>query len=299
MRLVSVRSQKKRNAQIFESAMGMRLDYDKPRSFNEKLNWIKFYWRDPLVTKCSAKDTVRGYIREVLGNDSDRYLTSLEGEGVYFNPQHINFEDLPDSFVLKANNGSGTNIICPDKSKLDKEKALRIMVEWMKPGSSHYYHKFEWGYKNIKPAIICEEFLGDMGTVRDYKVFCFNGQPRFIYVSNELDEHKKHIEMDYLTLDWRKTGYVRKKYKPPKNKFPKPVFLNEIVELSRLLCRPFPFVRVDFIEHKNKPKIIEMTFYPAGGTGAFEDIRHDYDIGDMLKLPKPKNPARFFEIIYN
>lgn len=297
-RIETVEAQKRRNAAIFESTMGEVLDYDNPQSFNQKLNWLKFYWRDPLITRCSAKDTVREYVLEVLGSGAKKYLTNLVGEEVYFRVDDINFEALPDKFVLKANNGSGTNIVCPNKSKLDIQQAKHKLSEWMAPANNYFYHKYEWGYKNIKPAIVCEEFLGNYGEVRDYKLFCFNGEPKFVYVSNEFDDHKKHIDMDYLTLEWKPTGYIRKSYKPPKTPFPRPDSLDVMVDLSKKLARPFPFVRVDFFEVEGVPKVVEMTFYPSGGTGAFENIEHDYEIGDMLRLPKPKNKASVLDLLW-
>lgn len=292
---ILVRTQKRLNAEIFESTMGYKLDYSNPRTFNEKLNWLKFNWRDTLVTKCSAKDTVREYVVDTLGKNSGKYLTSLVGEGVYFRAEDVDFESLPNQFALKANNGSGTNIICSDKSKLDIKQTKETLSQWLNPKNNYFYHKFEWGYKNIKPAIVCEEYLGDWGAVRDYKIFCFNGEPRFIYVSNEFDSRKKHIDMDYLTLDWKPTGYTRKAYKPPKEIFKKPTSLDEMINVAKKLSGPFPFVRVDFFEVKGTPKVAEMTFYPSGGTGAFENIEHDYEIGFMLSLPKAKNRARVFE----
>ena len=287
---------KKLNAEIFESIMGYKLDYNNPLSFNQKLNWLKFYWHDPLITRCSAKDTMRDYVREVLGNGADKYLTKLVGESIYFKAEHIDFDALPDRFALKANNGSGTNIVCSEKSSLNIEETKKILSQWLHPKNNYFYHKFEWGYKDIKPAIVCEEYLGDWGTVRDYKIFCFNGEPQFIYVSNEFDSHKKHIDMDYLTLDWGSTGYTRKSYKPPKEPFEKPVSLDEMIAVAKKLAKPFPFVRVDFFEINNVPKVAEMTFYPSGGTGAFENIEHDYEIGEMLKLPKSKNKTSIFDI---
>lgn len=290
-------AQKKRNAEIFESAMGYKLSYKNPRSFNEKLNWLKFYYRDPLMTQCSGKDTVRDYVRDVLGDESAKYLTKLVGKGVYRSVDEIDFNDLPNQFALKLNSGSGTNIVCSNKDSLNEVDAKARMASWLQLGNNYYNHKFEWGYKDVEPAIVCEEFLGDMGTIRDYKIFCFNGEPRFIYVSNEYDEFKQHITMDYLTLDWKKTSYVRKKYKPPEQAFEKPPFLNEIISVARKLSEPFPFVRVDFVGVDGQPKVIEMTFYPSGGTGSFEDVAHDYEIGDMLIMPRPKNPAYLIERI--
>lgn len=281
---------------MFKNSLGYELNYINPKSFNEKLNWLKFNYRDPLIMQCSGKDTVRDYVYGVLGKKAKKYLVELEAKGVYNSVDEINFANLPDSFALKVSNGSGKNIICPNKSKLDIPCSINKLKEWTKPESNHYYNFYEWGYKNVTTRIICEKFLGEWGKVRDYKFFCFNGKPKFIYVSNEHDPNKEHIDMDHLTLDWKSTGYIREKYKPPTKPFEKPNSLNEMIELSKKLSKPFPFVRVDFFNVKECPKIAEMTFYPAAGYGAFENRDHDYEIGRMLKLSSKKNPARIFDI---
>lgn len=245
-----VSSQKRKNAEHFKESMGYELNYRHPETFNEKLNWLKFNYRDKLMTVCSGKDTVRGYIKQTLGLSSKKYLVRLVGEGVYASVQKNIFDDLPQKFVLKLNNGSGKNIICADKDKLNKEETLNLLNKWLCPESNHYFNFYEWGYKGVVSKIVAEEFLGDWGSVRDYKIFCFNGVPRFIYVSDEFDSDKKTIDMAYLNLNWETAGYTRKTYKPPKNGFEKPRSLKEMVQIARKLSKPFPFVRVDFLRLK-------------------------------------------------
>lgn len=297
MKLRTVNSIKRHNSMMFKSALGYDLNYDNPRTFNEKLNWLKFNYRDPLMSECSGKDTVRSFICRTLGeDDSVNYLTKFEGGGVYSHSSEIDFDSLPSQFVLKLNNGSGQNIICTDKSKLSIKDTIDTLDKWLSPEFNHYYNFYEWGYKNTTSTIVCEEFLGDWGSVRDYKFFCFNGEPRFVYVSNEFDSEKKHIDMDYLNLDWSPTGYVRKSYKPPASPFDKPRHLDLMIDLSRRLSGPFPFVRVDFFEVDDILKIAELTFYPAAGYGAFEDISQDREIGDMLFLPNKLRAARLISL---
>ena len=298
MNIMWVKDQKKHNADMFSMALGYDLRYDRPQTFNEKLNWLKFNYRDPLMTMCSGKDTVREYVSNTLGVKVNRYLTKLVGKGPYSSVNDIDFDTLPKSFALKLNNGSGTNIICSDKTNLNIKQTKEQLEEWLMPEYNHYYNFYEWGYKNVKPKIVCEEYLGDWGSIRDYKVFCFNGEPRFFYVSDEFDSSKKIIDMDYLTLDWQPTGYVRKSYKPPEKPFNRPVSLDEMIVIAKKLAKPFPFVRVDFFEIDSTPKVAELTFYPAAGYGAFEKVEHDLEIGKMLRLPKPMNSARLLEIGY-
>lgn len=298
MKFKPVDAVKKRNAAIFKRELGYDLDYNSPKTFNEKLNWLKFNYRDPMMTTCSGKDTVRSYIRQVLGGSCQEFLVGLVGQGVYSSAAEINFNELPDQFVLKLNNGSGKNLIVSDKSKINIDDTRALLDKWLHPSSNHYYNFYEWGYKNVKPRIVCEEYLGDWGSVRDYKFFCFNGEPGFVYVSNEYDSRKEQIDMKYLTLDWESKDYVRKSYKPSKFKIPRPDALDLMIDTSKKLSAKFPFVRVDFFDIGGVPKIAELTFYPSAGYGGFESIEHDRQIGDMLKLPNQKRPARLYEMGY-
>lgn len=288
--------QKKKNAELFKLNTGYEMDYHNPKTFNEKLNWIKFNYRDPLMTKCSGKDSVREYVRTVLGEGADRYLIPLSGGGVYDTLSDTDYDSLPEKFVLKLNNGSGKNIVCGSKSHANKQDILKEVSDWLKPGSNHYFSFFEWGYKNVKPKIVCEEYLGDIGTIRDYKFFCFNGVPRFIYVSQEYDSAKSKIDMEYVDLNWNRLNYKRKSYNPPVKSFEEPNSLQDMIKVAEALSRPFPFVRVDFFEVDDEPKVVELTFYPGAGYGAFESIDTDLHIGSMLRLPKPMRKARFIDI---
>lgn len=297
MKLVRTAKQKKHNAEIFKASVGYDLDYNSPKTFNEKLNWLKFNYRDPLITVCSGKDTVREYVVDVLGEEEgSKYLVNLVGEGIYDSVNDIDFTKLPDKFVLKVNNGSGKNIICNSKCDLIIEDVMNKLTEWTRPEANHYYNFYEWGYKNVQTRIVCEEFLGNWGEVRDYKFFCFNGEPRFVYVSDEFDSNKENIDMDYLNLDWSKTGFIRKSYKPPVRPFKKPESLMQMINIAKKLSNKFPFVRVDFFDVNNSPKVVEMTFYPAAGYGAFENKENDIEMGSMLYLPKKLNHAKMFAI---
>lgn len=250
---------------------------DAPITFNEKLQWYKLYYRDPLLTQCSDKYLVRDYIEDKVGQE---YLVKLLGVYDEINASDLN--ELPKQFVLKVNHGSAQNIICTNKSKLDKQEVIEKIEQWMKPSSNHYFSSYEWGYKDIKPKIICEEYLG---VVSDYKIYCFNGKAQLILFATD---RQTELKMDFLNLNWEKLPFQR----GPKNidkKYDKPKQLNTLIKIANKLAKPFPFVRVDFFIVKNKIYVGEMTFYPSAGLTPFEPIEWDYKLGNMLDLPTKKS----------
>ncbi len=166
------------------------LDLDNPKTFNEKINWLKLYYRDPLITQCSDKYAVRQYIADKIGEE---YLVPLLG--VWDKAGDIDFDKLPEKFVLKVNWGSGQNIIVRDKSTLDIQAATAQLNRWMSKENNHYRQNMEWGYKNIKPKIIAEEYLDEFETENpaDYKIYSIHGTPKILmYITGRSSaEHKR------------------------------------------------------------------------------------------------------------
>jgi len=274
----------------FESQLGYALDLDHPETFNEKLQWLKLNYRDPLMTRCTDKIGVRDYVADTAGRE---YLTEMLA--VFDSAADIDFEALPSRFVLKTTNGSGTNIFCPDKDELDITQARAQLASWLRPSASQYNLGYEWGYKNVVPRSLCEEYLGDAGTIKDYKFFCFAGEPRLIYVSTEHGS-KADIDMDFMDVEWRRLPYRRTSYAWHDAVPEHPKHLDVMVDLARRLAQPFPFVRVDLYEIDSRVLFSELTFYPANGTGAFENLEHDREIGAMLPLPRKRHAARPMEL---
>lgn len=272
--------------QQYRNIFGRDVDFDNPKTINEKIQWLKIHYRDSKLTKCTDKYAVRKYVAKTIGK---KYLPGLIG--VYSSVDEINFESLPHKFALKTTNGSGTNIICSNIDNFKVDVARQRLSDWLKPESNHYYHGYEWSYKYIKPKIICEEFLGEQGNLKDYKFFCFNGVPRFIYVSTEYGS-KEQIDIDFFDTNWNKLPYTRKAYKGHGNTPEKPQNLQLMLNLATKLAKDFPFVRIDFFDTKDRVVFSEMTFYPANGVGAFEDYQHDLEIGSMLSLPKKTGFAK-------
>jgi len=187
----------------FRRYAGYKLNLDQPQTFNEKLQWLKLYYhRHPnqLLTVCADKVAVRDYIAKKIGEE---YLVPCLG--VWDNPDDIDFDKLPDRFVLKVNWGSGQNIIVKDKSALDIADTREKLRQWMKPESNHYFAFFEWPYKNIKPKIIAEKFL-DFGTdLLDYKIMCYNGQPKNLFVCSE---RFSGLKVTFFDLNWERLPFT-------------------------------------------------------------------------------------------
>jgi hypothetical protein len=265
----------------FKSRIGRDINFDNPTLYNDKLQWLKLYWRDELAIKCANKYYVRDFIKENIG---DKYLNNLYG--VYDKPNDINFEILPSKFALKATHASGLNIICEDKAKLDIKKSISEMKRWLIVDYS--IHNLEWVYKS-KPKIICEEYLGDNQTdeLKDYRFFCFNGKPKFISVDFSIT-NKKKTRRNLYDLNWKLIDAEITYPKETSYELEKPKKLNEMIELSRKLSKPFPHVRVDFYYLKDEIYFGELTFFHQSGMGPIRPLEFEKQMGDWLILPSKK-----------
>ena len=266
----------------FRNALGYELNLENPKTFNEKLQWLKLYYHDPLMTKCADKYLVREYIKETIGEE---YLIPLIG--VWNKVEDIDFDSLPNQFVLKVNWGSGQNIIVKDKSQLNIEEAKNQLRYWMLPTSNHYYYSYEWAYKNIKPKIICEKYIEQTdGNLFDYKIFCFNGEPKYIQV--DIDRFTNHKRCFY-DINWNKLNFkTHILFEFYADEVKKPDNLNKMLSFCRILSKQFNHVRVDFYTIDNKLYFGELTFYHGNGIEQFSIEEWDYKFGELLKLPKEK-----------
>lgn len=264
------------------------LNLDNPQGFNEKLNWLKLYDRKDIYTIMSDKYEVRKYIKETIGG---KYLIPLIG--VYDDPEEIDFDKLPDSFVIKWNHNSGQGMcLCKDKDGLDKKSVINSLK---KARNYRYYEKsLEWPYKNIKPKIVIEEFIEDKseknksGTLIDYKFYCFNGEPRFLYVgTDDITGGKKgEARLTFLNMNWGPVQFYREDHRQIGFDVDKPDKFDEMVEISRKLSKDIPFVRVDLYCVNDRILFSEMTFFPGGGYGFFNPEEWERKIGDLIILPE-------------
>ena len=249
---------------------------DNPSTFNEKLTWEKLYYRNPLMTVCADKVKGRDYFCDKV-NGGEKYL--VKQYGIYESPEEIDFNSLPNSFVLKSNWGSGRQFVVKDKSKFDIEAAKNEMKLWMQKESNQYYFSFETGYKDIEPKIVCEEFLDF-----DYKLefFCFNGEPKFFWIV--FDDKTDNTSANFYSLDWENL-HIFNHYPNFDKEIVKPSCYEEILDNSKKMCGDFPFVRCDFYITKNGYRFSEMTFFHWGANQNFEPYEWNKKIGDMMKLP--------------
>lgn len=271
-------SDKKLIKSRFKKRLDRRVDLNNPQKFNDKLQWLKLNWHDELATSCADKYDVRKIVGQRIG---ESYLNELID--VYESVEEIDLEKLPDQFVLKGTHGSGFNIICTDKSKLNWLEEKKVMNRWL--STNYYYKNREWVYRDIKPRIICEKYLEELasGDLRDYKVFCFNGKPKLIQV--DFDRQYNH-RRNFYDLNWNFID-VEIKYPNDPNEFiPRPIKLTEILKLSEKLSKGFPHVRVDFYIVENNIKFGELTFFHESGMGKFSSEEFELKMGSWLKLPQ-------------
>ena len=269
----------------FCKRIGYDLDMDNPKSFNEKIKWLKFNYHNPLVTKCADKYRAREYIADKIGPE---YLVDLHG--VYDNADEIDFEKLPDQFVLKVNWGCKQNIICRSKKNLDIKYVREKLRKWMMPSENHYFWEFEWGYKDIKPKIICEKYMPEIsdGTA-EFEFFCFNGEPKWIMVRG-FDKRGRPIADDF-DINFKRLPFTRKRTHAKgcsAGPVSKPRELKKMLELCRVLSAPFPLVRINIYRLKHGLKIGELTFTPGDGKDKFKPQEWDFKIGEWLKLPEKR-----------
>ena len=253
-----------------------KVDLKNPQTFNEKIQWLKLhdYPNNPLVIQGADKYRVRKYVEEKgLGN----ILVPLIGE--WDDPDKINWDELPDKFVLKCNHGCAYNIVCSDKSTFDKEDAIKKMKKWMKEDFGAF--NIETHYSKIVPHITCEEYLGEC--ITDYKFFCFNGKPQYIYISSDLI-HDRQAQIGFFYLDGKKMPLIRDDY-APMDIDQLPNFFEDMKRDAEVLCQDFPFVRVDFFIANNTYYFAELTFTPSGGMMPFNPTKYDLEWGKMLTLP--------------
>jgi hypothetical protein len=248
-----------------------------PKTFSEKIQWIKVYGRLERYTKYVDKYEVRDFITKTLGKE---YLIPLLG--VWNSFEEIDFDRLPNQFVLKATHGCAYVYICRNKETLDIHSLRNTVKKWL---HENFYNKTrELQYRDCKPRIICEQYMEDeSGELIDYKILCFNGLPQFIEVhTGRLLTHNA----DYKDLNWRKLP-MSCVLGPNSNKeLRKPKHLKTMINIARILSKPFPFVRVDLYYVKEKIYFGELTFTPANGLGRFEPPEVESKLGELFDLSK-------------
>lgn len=263
----------------FRKKLERDLDLENPIKFNDKLQWLKLYWRDPVAEVCADKFAVRKYVKDKIGN---KYLNEIYD--VYDSVDEINLDRLPNKFVLKATHGSGYNVVCVNKKDVNWNSEFKKLQRTMK--KNYYWENREWVYKNIKPRIISEKFLkqDDGDELRDYRFFCFNGEPKFITVDFSITDKKK-TRRNLYDLHWNLLDAEISYPKETKIKVDKPNKLEEMIVLSRKLSSGFPHARIDFYYIDNTIIFGEITFFHQSGMGKIKPIEFEMQMGNWLELP--------------
>lgn len=265
---------------FYRLKMGRRLNLTNPKRFSEKLQWLKLYDRKPEYTKMVDKITAKEFVAKKIGN---QYIIPTLGTWSRF--EEIDFDMLPNKFVLKTNNGGGSSgvIICKDKTLLDKKTAKQKLDNSLK--QNIYQFLREWPYKDVEPKILAEELLEDFGPhgLMDYKVFCCEGEPRMVKVNYDVatDYH-----VSWYDLDWNKIEGTTI-FDPIDNSvdIARPALLDELLDKSRILSKGTHFLRVDFYCVNGGLRFGELTFFPGSGFEPFEPDTFDIEIGQWIKLP--------------
>lgn len=248
------------------------VNLNNPKTIQDKLAWLNIYDINPLKVKCADKLGVKEYSKEVLGED-----ICIKTIKVYNNTKSINWNELPNQFVIKCNHGSGMNIIVKDKSKLNKPRTIRTLNRWLKDDFA-FRNGFEAHYHDIKHKIFVEEYMNDgHKTLHDYKFWCFNGEPK-IWTINDGNGHG---DIMYYKMDGSEINLYGVKHH---NDYKKPINFNKMVEYASKLSESFKFVRVDFYEIKNKIYLGEMTFMPGAAKFKYKKKEYDIMVGEMLEL---------------
>ena len=263
----------------YRSMFHKKLDLCNPQTFNEKLQWLKLYDRNPLYTTLVDKYAVREYLAEKIGGE---YLIPLVG-GPWKSFEEIDFDRLPEQFVLKCTHDSGGVVICRDKGQFDYEGAKKKLERCL--GRNYYTRSREWPYKNVPPRIIAEKYMVDESgeELKDYKFFMFSGKAALIQVDyGRFSQHKRNL---YLP-DWKYLDASIKYPNDPEYVIPKPKKLDLMIHLAEVLSEGLPHVRVDFYSINTEVFVGELTFYHESGFAKFTPDELGKWLGEQLVLPR-------------
>lgn len=253
------------------------MDLKNPQSYSEKIQWLKLFDEDELRTRLSDKVLVRDWVKEKIGSE---YLIPIYG--VYDHFDEIDFDKLPNQFVIKTNHSSGWNIIVKDKRNFNLKKAKK-RVEWWLGLDYGLWSEFEIHYSPIKPKILIEKYtVNSVGELNDYKFLCFDGECRYFWMDfDRTTNHKRNV----YDLNWNLQPWNQFTYGNYEGEIEKPKNFEKMVEIAKILCKGFKHVRVDLYNVDGKIYFGEMTFTNGSGFEGIYPKEYDYKLGKMIKLP--------------
>lgn len=263
----------------FPLMLGYRLNLRNPRTFNEKLQWLKLKVHDPLYTSLVDKAAVKEYVAGKIGKE--HLIPTL---GVWENFDEMDFAALPEQFVLKCTHDSGSAVICRDRKSFDIPAAKSHLESCLK--KDFYRQSREWPYHDVPRRIIAEPYISALdGTTKDYKFFCFNGRPAFMFIASDRYSEGRETKFDFFDMDFNfldfRNGHPNSDVLPAK-----PFRFEEMKQLAAMLSEGIPQVRIDFYEIDSKVLFGEYTFCHWGGLVPFEPAEWDLKLGEMLELPE-------------
>ena len=263
----------------FRALMGYELNLENPQTFNEKLQWLKLHDRNPEYIRMVDKYEVKQYVAGIIGEE---YI--IPTLGVWNSFEEIDFNKLPNQFVLKCTHDSGGIVICKDKKAFNIRSAKDKINKSLK--RSYFYYGREWPYKKVKPRIIAEPYLTDESGIElmDYKFMCFQGVPKIILICKDRFT-ETGITEDFFDSNWNHLNFKRLEHECSKEEIVKPRELDELLNISVELSRNIPFIRCDYYIVQEKIYFGELTFYPASGFEPFDPPEWDKKLGDWIQLP--------------
>ncbi len=265
---------------FYKKALGKKLDLNNPVTYNEKIQWMKLYYRKKIMTELVDKYEVRKHITKAIGEE---YLFPLYG--VWDSPEEIDYDALPDQFVLKCTHDSGSVIICKDKNSFDRNAANAKLKKCL--CHNWYWNCREWPYKNVKPRVIAEQYMVDESNVelKDYKFFCFNGEVKAFFVATDREKGDKEVKFDFYDMELNHLPF-KHGHEWSGKPFKKPENFDEMVRLAAKLSEGWPQVRIDLYNINGRIYFGEMTFSHHSGFVPFEPEEWDYTFGEWFKLPE-------------
>ena len=265
---------------LFRLRMGYKLDLDNPQTFCEKLQWLKLHNRKSEYPQMVDKYDAKQYVVNIIG---EKYI--IPTIGVWNRVEDIDFDKLPNQFVLKCTHDSGGIVICKDKSQLDINAAKKLLRRGLK--KNYYWQNREWPYKNITPRIICEKYMVDESgyELKDYKWFCFDGVPKALFIATDRGVKGEETKFDFYDADFNHLPFTNGHPNASKE-IKKPAGFELMKQLAAKLSQGQPHLRVDFYDINGEIYFGELTFYHWSGTMPFEPMEWDYKFGSWIKLSK-------------
>ena len=265
---------------LFRLRMGYKLDLDNPQTFCEKLQWLKLHNRKSEYPQMVDKYDAKQYVANIIG---EKYI--IPTIGVWNRVEDIDFDKLPNQFVLKCTHDSGGIVICKDKSQLDINAAKKLLRRGLK--KNYYWQNREWPYKNITPRIICEKYMVDESgyELKDYKWFCFDGVPKALFIATDRGVKGEETKFDFYDADFNHLPFTNGHPNASKE-IKKPAGFELMKQLAAKLSQGQPHLRVDFYDINGEIYFGELTFYHWSGTMPFEPMEWDYKFGSWIKLSK-------------